>query len=161
MANISGTTGIAGAVDAMYALSKDSRKDVGAKFCMTGRDVEMQEYMIQFNNNTFRWGMLGESENIKEMQKVEEYNNNPIILTIKKLLDQNCEGWAGKATEIINASKLFNTPIYDDSRIVGKKIASYQKMLYEQDNIIYEPANNGSGAKKHKFQYGYNPFLDE
>lgn len=152
--NISGTTGIAGAVDAMYALSKDSREDVSAKFCVTGRDVEMQEYMIQFNNDTFRWGMLGESGNIKEIQRVEEYNNSPIIQTIKKLLDQSREGWAGKVTEIINASKIFNTPIYDDSRIVGKKIISYQKMLCEQDNIIYEPVSNGSGAKKHKFHYG-------
>lgn len=159
--NISGTTGIAGAVDAMYALSKDSREDVNTKFCVTGRDVEMQEYVIQFSDKTFRWGMLGDSGDVERMREVERYNNSPIILTIKKLLEQSRQGWSGTATEIINASRMFKTPIYDDSRKVGRSIAGYQEMLYQQDNILYEPVKNGSGAKKHKFQYGYNPFLNE
>ena len=33
-------------------------------------------------------------------------------------------------------------------------------MLYQQDNILYEPIKNGTGSKKHRFYYGYCPFED-
>ena len=56
---------------------------------------------------------------------------------------------------------MLKTPIYEKAQKVGKNILKYQDLLFQQDNIMYEPINNGSGAKKHRFYYGYNPFTDE
>jgi RecA-family ATPase len=160
-ANISGTAGISGAADTMITMSKENRDDENTKLSITGRDVEMQDYQIQFNKNTCRWQMLGASNEVEELQAIREYDNSPIVLTIKKLLEQNREGWTGSATELIDASMFYNTPIRDDSRKLGKSIGKYQDLLYRQDNIIYKAISNGSGAKKHSFYYGHNPFEDE
>lgn len=160
-ANISGTAGISGAADTMIAMSRDKREDISTKLSITGRDVEMQEYQMQFTKDIYRWHILGTTEEVEEMQVVEEYNSNPLILTIKKLLEQNREGWSGNASEIINASRMFKVPIRENAQKVGKSIDRYQDLLFQQDNILYTPVKNGSGARKHSFCYGYNPFTDD
>ncbi len=160
-ANISGTAGISGAVDTMMTMYKENRDDENTKLSITGRDVEMQDYQIQFGKETCRWQMLGASSEVEELQAIREYDNSPIVLTVRKLLEQNREGWTGNATELTNASMIYGTPIRDDPRKVGRTIGKYQDLFYRQDNIIYKAVPNGSGAKKHSFCYGYNPFEDE
>lgn len=159
-ANISGTAGISGAADTMIVLNKEKREDENTKLSVTGRDVEMQDYQIQFNKDTCRWHLLGATDEVEEMRAIEKYNSSPIVLTIRKLLKQNKIGWTGSATEIVNASRMFKTPIFDNAQKIGQIIGQYQKLLFEQDNILYEPVKNGTGAKKHRFYYGYNPFED-
>lgn len=157
-ANISGTAGISGAADTMMTMNRENRDDENTKLSITGRDVEMQEFQIQFNKEKCRWHMLGASDEVEELKAIEEYNNSPIVLTVKKLLNQNKIGWTGSATEIVNASRMFKVPIFDSAQKVGQAIGKYQELLFQQDNIMYEPVKNGSGAKKHRFFYGYNPF---
>lgn len=159
-ANISGTAGISGAVDTMMTMHKENRDDENTKLSITGRDVEMQDYQIQFGKETCRWQMLGASSEVEELQAIREYDNSPIVVTIKKLLEQNQTGWTGSATEIVNSSKLFKTPISESAQKVGQAIGRYQDLLYQQDNILYEPIKNGTGSKKHHFYYGYCPFED-
>lgn len=160
-ANINGTQGLTGAADTMIVMNKESREDENTKLSITGRDVEMQDYQMNFNKDCCRWHILGTADEMEERKALEEYNSNPLIQTIRKLLGQNKDGWTGGATEIINASRMFRTPIYEKAQKVGKNILKYQDLLFQQDNIMYEPINNGSGAKKHRFYYGYNPFTDE
>lgn len=160
-ANINGTQGLTGAADTMIVMSKENRDDENTKLSITGRDVEMQEYSMNFNKECYRWHILGTADELEERKQIEEYNQNSLILTIRKLLSQNRDGWTGGATEIINASHMFKTPIYDKAQKVGRAIIQYQDLLFQQDNILYEPVNNGSGAKKHRFYYGYNPFENE
>lgn len=159
-ANISGTMGLTGAADTMIVMHKESREDENTKLSLTGRDIEMQNYQMRFNKDCYRWHILGTSEEVEEMQAIEEYNKNPIVLTVKKLLEQNKDGWTGSASEIIQYGKYFRIQIYGDSQKVGRNIVKLQDMLYQQDNILYEPVKNGSGAKKHRFYYDYNPFED-
>lgn len=159
-ANISGTAGISGAADTMLAMSREKREDENTKLSITGRDVEMQEYQMQFNKETCRWHLLGASDEIEETRVIEEYNNSPAIMTIKKLLSQNKAGWTGSATELINSSKMFKTPIFESAQKLGQTIGKYQELLFQQDNILYEPVKNGTGAKKHRFYYCFNPFED-
>lgn len=159
-ANISGTAGITGAADTLITMSRDKRDDTNTKLSIVGRDVEPQDYQIQFKKDICRWHMLGTNDEVEEMRAIEEYNSDPLVLTIKKIMDQNRDGWTGKATEIINASRMFKTPIRENAQKVGKSIEQYSEMFFEQDNIIYESIKNGSGAKKHRFYYGYNPFID-
>ena len=157
-ANISGTAGISGAADTMIAMNREKREDENTKLSITGRDVEMQDYQMQFNKDICRWHILGTADEVEESMAIEEYNRNPVILTIKKLLSQNRTGWTGTATEIVNASRMFKTPIFDTAQKIGKTIGNYQELLFQQDNILYEPVKNGTGARKHRFYYGFNPF---
>lgn len=160
-ANISGTQGLTGASDTMLVLSKENREDENTKLSITGRDVEMQDFQMNFNKECCRWHILGTADEVEEMKALEEYQKNPLILTVRKLLEQNPDGWTGSATEIINASRMFKTPIFDNSPKVGKAIERCQDLLFQQDNILYTPIKNGSGARKHQFCYGYNPFIDD
>lgn len=160
-ANINGTQGLTGAADTMIVMNKENRDDENTKLSITGRDVEMQEYQMNFNKECCRWHILGTADEMEEKKLIEEYNGDPLVMTIRKLLKQNKDGWTGGATEIINASRMFKTPIHDKAQKVGRAIEKYQDMLFQQDNILYEPVKNGSGAKKHRFYYGYNPFIDE
>lgn len=159
-ANISGTAGISGATDTMIAMSREKRDDEETKLSITGRDVEMQDYQMKFNKDSCRWNIIGTVEEVAEKKIEEEYNNSPLILTIRKLLNQNKNGWTGSSKDIIDASKLFRTPIYGSSQKTGKDILRYQEMLFKQDNILYTSVSNGSGANKHSFYYGYNPFTE-
>lgn len=159
-ANISGTAGITGAADTMIVMSKEKREDINTKLSLTGRDVEMQDYQIQFNKTTCRWSLIGTAEEVEKTKVIEEYNNNPLIQTIRQLLKQYKEGWSGSASELISASRYLKVPIRDTAQKVGKEIEKQQDMLFQQDNIIYTPIRNGSGAKKHSFCYGFDPFTD-
>lgn len=159
-ANVSGTMGLTWAADTMIVMSKESREDEETKLSLTGRDIEMQDYKMQFNKDCCRWHILGTADEMGEKRVIEEYNKNPLILTVRKLLQQNKSGWTGSASELINSSKYLKTPIQETGQKVGRSIEKFQDLLFQQDNIMYEPVKNGTGAKKHKFYYGYNPFID-
>lgn len=151
--NISGTAGISGAADTIITMSRDERNSTHTLLSLTGRDIEAQEYQIEFNKNTFRWNILGSSEEIAEIKALEEYQKSSLILTIKNLVKQNKAGWSGSASEIIEESKRLRVPIRESPQKVGKLIPIYQEFLFEQDGIVYTPIQNGSGAKKHSFYY--------
>ncbi len=159
-ANISGTMGLTGAADTMIVMSKEKREDEDTKLSLTGRDIEMQEYQMNFNKECCRWHILGTADEVEERRALEEYNANPLVLTIRKLLQQNRDGWTGGASEIIDASQMFKTPIRDKAQSIGKNISKIQDLLFQQDKILYEPIKNGTGASKHRFYYGYNPVID-
>lgn len=48
---ISGTTGISGAADSMWVLVKEKRGDDTATLNITGRDVEMQEFVLKLEQS--------------------------------------------------------------------------------------------------------------
>lgn len=157
-ANVSGTTGLTGAADTMIVLSKENRENEETKLSLTGRDIEIQHYQMKFDKDCCRWHLLGTADELEDRRVAEEYNKNPLILTIRRLLQENESGWTGSAGELIKSSEAFQTPIQETGQKVGSSIVKYQDMLYQQDNIIYEPIKNGSGAKRHRFFFAYNPF---
>ena len=76
---LSGTTGIGGAVDAIFILDKDERNQNHAKLICTGRDIEHWELELRFNKETCVWDMISDSldspENLlpQEMEKLLEF----------------------------------------------------------------------------------------
>ena len=73
---LSGTTGIGGAVDAIFILDKDERNQNLARLICTGRDIEHRELELRFNKEICVWEMLSDSldspENLlpQEMEKL-------------------------------------------------------------------------------------------
>lgn len=76
---LSGTTGIGGAVDAIFVLDKDERNQNTAKLICTGRDIEHRELELRFDKEACVWEMLSDSldspENLlpHEMEKLLEF----------------------------------------------------------------------------------------
>jgi hypothetical protein len=58
---LSGTTGISGAVDAVFILDKDKRNDNNAKLICTGRDIEQREFQLSFSKDDCTWKVINDS----------------------------------------------------------------------------------------------------
>ena len=69
---LSGTTGITGAVDAVFVLEKDDRQMGKAKLTCTGRDVEDRELHLRFNKETCVWDLIGDSRDSPENMLPQE-----------------------------------------------------------------------------------------
>ena len=58
---LSGTTGISGAVDAVFVLDKSKRSHAGATLVCTGRDIQYRELELKFNSNNCTWELVTDS----------------------------------------------------------------------------------------------------
>ena len=58
---LSGTTGISGAVDAVFVLDKDKRGQSGATLICTGRDIEYRELLLKFSKESCTWELVQDS----------------------------------------------------------------------------------------------------
>ena len=58
---LSGTTGISGAVDAVYVLDKKERAQNAALLIVTGRDVEYRELELRFSKERCVWDLVSDS----------------------------------------------------------------------------------------------------
>lgn len=58
---LSGTTGISGAVDAVFVLDKSKRNAQGATLICTGRDIEYREMELKLAKETCAWEMVSDS----------------------------------------------------------------------------------------------------
>lgn len=58
---LSGTTGISGAVDAVFVLDKSKRNAQGATLICTGRNIEYREMELKLSKETCAWEMVSDS----------------------------------------------------------------------------------------------------
>ena len=86
-----------------------------------------------------------------EAQRLQfEYEQSPVVETIKKLVKQGGGHWEGSASDIKEASKYLSWEIYEDVRKIGKLISRYEGLLWAQDGITCE-MSRGSGGRKYTF----------
>ena len=141
---LSGSVAIMGALDCSWVISKDDRFANEATLHITGRDLASEQYKIRFNRQSFRWEYVGTAEDI-EMQRFQfEYEQSPVIYTIKRLLKQGAGHWEGSASDIQTASKYFDSEIYDDVRKIGTDINKYEPLLWT-DGIKYDVKRKSRG----------------
>lgn len=158
---LTGSSGVMGSLDVALVIKKDKREDQTAKLYITGRDLEEQCYEIQFSKSECRWKKLGTQKDMEQLRKELEYKTSPIVMTIKKLLQQNNGQWSGSASDIIKASQFFkDCTIYDNDKQVGKKIHEYNKMMGDVDGIeFHEKPRTGKG-RSYEF-LSKEPFSEE
>ena len=151
---ISGTNGIMGAADATLVLTKEKRGDSNATLSVVGRDIESSDTVLQFNKDTCCWENLGDADWFAEQQARQEYQESPIIRTIKKLLEQSPERWIGTAQQLLEAGRFIShTSLAPSPRDLSGKLKGLSKSLLDYDGIVYERKSNGSGGGKHSFSY--------
>ncbi len=159
---ISGTNGIMGAADTTMVLTKEARNDDTATFSVVGRDVESSDTILKFSKDTCRWESMGDVDWYAEQQARLEYQESPIVKTIKKLLEQSPEGWSGTAKQLLDAGRFIaRVNLADSTQALTSKVKKLDQLLLENDNIIHERKKNGSGGGKHKFYYANAPEFEE
>lgn len=159
---ISGTNGIMGAADTTMVLTREKRGDSNATFSVVGRDVESSDAVLRFNKETCYWENMGDADWFAEQQARMEYQDSPIVRTIKKLLGQSPDGWTGTAQQLLEAGRFITrTSLADSTQALTNKLKGLEKMLLENDNIAHERKKNGSGGGKHKFYYADTTQFEE
>lgn len=148
---ISGTNAIMGAADTIIVLTKDKRTAVQAKMHITGRDVMGDTLVLEFDKQACKWHCIGDLEAIEVFKEREEYNNNPIVITVRELMKQNIEGWKGTATDLQEAVMKYGGE-YIETRSIGRKLRDIQQQLYEVDNIIYKANAPYKGKRYYVFE---------
>lgn len=138
---INGSNGIAGAADTTIVLSKiKDKKEV--LFSIQGRDVESNEKLLLFNKETFKWEVVcSDLEALESKTDTDIYERNPIVLTIKKLLEENPTGVKITASDLL--AKIFEItgtyPKEDKPNTLSREITSnLQHKLLKYDCIHYE-----------------------
>ena len=151
---ISGTAAIFGAADVAMVLSREKRQDTQTTFSYEGRDIESGSTVLEFDKECFRWKILGDADWLVEERALQAYRNNPIVQTVKKLLEQHPEGWSGTSSELLDAGKVLITNyIAATPRELTNKLVALDKSFFDYDGIIHTKGKNGSGGGKHRFYY--------
>ena len=159
---ISGTNGIMGAADTTMVLTKEKRGDSNATFSVVGRDVESSDTILQFNKDTCYWENLGDADWFAEQQARQEYQESPIVKTVKKLVEQSPEGWEGTAQQLLEAGRFIaRTPLANNPKALSNKLRDMANLLLDNDGIVYERKSNGSGGGKHRFYSNAIPQFEE
>lgn len=93
----------------MWVLAKERREDENAVLAITGRDIEQNEFTLQFDKRSCMWRNLGNTDDFTAQQARAGYENNPIVVTVRKLLEQSADRrWSGTASDLMTA---FYTPL--------------------------------------------------
>ena len=158
---ISGSTALMGAADSIFIISKKKRMDDSAKFAMTGRDIQQADLIVSFNKFDYKWEVQGTAEEIEAKRERQEYENNPIIRTIKELIKQYpLTGWCGSAQDLMKkVYDITGIQVPESPSAVGKLISRYEFRLHCDD---IEHTASKSNSRSHKFtkvvrnvNYGY------
>lgn len=149
---ISGSTGLTGAADTMITFSKLENNNEKVLLSITGRDVENTEKTITFNKEKFKWELADVNNNVEK----EFYNLNPIIITIKKLLEVNPEGFKISASELLkNIYSFTKTNIKQNSpqSLTRELNENLRPLLSKYDGIYYEAPSKNGGSTGRKMSF--------
>ena len=147
--NMSGSTGLSGAVDVIWRIDKEKRDSQEAELKITGRDVEGVSLRIEFDKDIMKWHCLGTAEDIRKRRFRTEYMNNPVIRTIKKGIEVFKGQYTATAAQIIRDSEIWQISIHETPQKVAKEITKYTPML-RADGISHE---HGTGRKSREITF--------
>lgn len=148
---ISGTNGIMGAADTIWAIIKGKRSDNEATLHITGRDVMQSDTIITFDKSTWRWTPVGSADWINAQREKQAYDNDPIVKTIKELLKRGRE-WKGTASDLMNEGrKICKRPISSSAQALGYALRNLDGKLLEYDGIVHEKTSHGNAGNVHYF----------
>ena len=91
---ISGTTGLSGATDSNLVLKKGKRSGNAATLYCTGRDIEYQELVLEFDQDAHVWKLVSSGESTEEQDK--------ILVSLSAFLAERRE-FTSTATELAEA----------------------------------------------------------
>lgn len=107
---LSGTTGISGAVDAVFVLDRKDRAQNAALLVCTGRDVEYRELEIRFSKERCVWDLVSDSAEHPEQLLPPELN--AFLEYMKEV-----KFFSGGNTELVDAFNTFSGSAVEPKRL--------------------------------------------
>ncbi len=160
---LNGSMGLTGAADTTIVLSKiKDKKEV--LFSIQGRDVENNEKLLTFNKKNLKWEVVcSDLEARKDMTDIEIYNSDPVVITIKKLLEEKPEGFEITSKDL--RKKIFEItetiPEQSNSQALTMYVNKHlQTKLSKYDGIYYKKPSTNGGNKGRKMFFS-KPKLEE
>ena len=136
--------------------------DDNASFVLTGRDIEQQERIINFDKAQCRWIMKGTSAEVAAQRRIAEYEMNPIVYTLRELLQQGDGTWTGSGKKLLELGQQYTrTELAPSSQALAKAIAEIEPLLWERDAVRHWVKPNPGGGKKHIFRMNRTDNTDE
>jgi hypothetical protein len=146
---ISGTNGIMGAADTIMLITKKERSDGRAVLKITGRDVEPADLVMELDlQKTYRWHVVNTLEQEEADRERHEYENDPVIRTIKGLLAVAPMGIELTAREFSEHMPQYADTVISE-REIGHAFRRLEPWLYKYDRITHRSGN--SKTRKHSF----------
>lgn len=147
---ISGSNGIMGVCDTIFIIYKKKRQDDNAVLFMTGRDIRQQDIVVHFDETRYQWEIIGTAEEEEKKRKKREYENNPLVKTVKELVKNPPYSWHGSATDMMKAVfDITGKPYAGSSTGLGKELMDLETQLY-YDGIDHTSKRSGS-SRTHYF----------
>lgn len=150
---VNGSTALMGAADFTFVLDDVDRERREATLNITGRDIECQELAIRLAPETMRWYMLGTSAEMEEQRRISAYECNPIVKTLREILQQSDGKWTGSSQKLNELGKHYTgQELASSSQALAKAIRELEPLLKERDCIRHEEKPHGSASKTHVFK---------
>jgi hypothetical protein len=99
-AEIIGSTAQFGTADCAWMII-GKRKDERKRFCVLCRDNDAGQLDYEATFHDHRWNINGSAEACEEEREITEYNRNPVVFTLRKLVEESPSGWIGTMTKLI------------------------------------------------------------
>ena len=130
---ISGSTGITGAVDTAYLLKRTTATSDTATLTAKGRDIEMQQLKLRFEERVWE---------LTEKKSEEEIKNEAIPPFLFRLVNfvKSRQEWTGTATELVEA--MGETEVNHIS--VTRLISHFYYDILVPMGVIYDTKRTGS-----------------
>ena len=138
---INGTTGLIGTSDNTFILSKDNRMDNKAILSITGRDIENEEYVLEFNSKDCKWNMISKLSEYELKEETIEFNNSLVISTILSI-KRPFSVTSTELSELIEKKYNINIEPYT----IGLEINKYENILLDKYHIKH--INKRTSAKR-------------
>ena len=149
---LSGSTALFGASDCAWAIYGKRGADE-MTFHVTGRDVIDNEYKISFDKEKSRWQMLGDSEQLEEQRRIDEYNSSPLIQTIRELVREASGRWIGSARDIFSeVMKRYQAVPATSEKALKHVLMEAQERLLLNDGIAFTQAPGGRKGRDYTFE---------
>ena len=146
---LSGTTGISGAMDAVFILDRSKRNANCATLFCTGRDIESREIEIQLKKENCEWELKGDSLEEPTLSQPEEIT---LLIEMMKQL-QSFDGGNTELTEKFNSFSGKNI-----SAKALKQIMNKWRYTLEENGVFF---NSGRSNGKRYIKTWYLPSADE
>ena len=138
-------SGINAACDCMWLLKKDKNSELCGILKIKGRDVEPQEYSIQFDTNDFIWKRFSTSRDLETIQFRKEYERSNIRQTLEAITQWGVI-WEGSPKDLIDTSYQTNTAIGLDTKQLGLSLLKFESLLRE-DGFTFAKHREAKGTQ--------------
>ena len=146
---LSGTTGISGAMDAVFILDRSKRHANGATLFCTGRDIENREIEIQLKKENCEWELKGDSLEEPTLSQPEE-----ITLLIEMM--KQLQSFDGGNTELAEKFNSFSGKNISAKAL--KQIMNKWRYTLEENGVFF---NSGRSNGKRYIKTWYLPSAEK